>query len=174
MLADDTAILVRPVRTEDEAMFAAFFTKVSADDLRLRFFAPIKEFSHSFIARLTQIDCSRAAVLVAIEEATGEILGVVQLHGDAALKAGEFAILVRSDLKGRGLGWRLMQLMIGYGRGMGLKAIEGQVLRENRTMLRMCRELGFAGRPDPGDATIQIVSLDLQSSAADRATTSGE
>jgi acetyltransferase len=50
---------------------------------------------------------------------------------------------VRSDLKGRGIGWQLMQLVIDYARVEGLKVIEGQVLRENSTMLKMCRELGF-------------------------------
>jgi acetyltransferase len=160
-LPDGTAIRVRPVRAEDEGLFRAFFTKVSDEDLRLRFFAPIREFSHSFVARLTQIDYSRAMALLALAEDTGEMLGAVRLHVDANFDTGEYAILVRSDMKGRGIGWHLMQLIIGYARSIGLRRIEGQVLRENRTMLEMCAELGFTIRPDPEDATLVVVSLAL-------------
>jgi acetyltransferase len=173
-LDDGTPILVRPVRAEDEPMFAHFFTKVNTDDLRLRFFAPVKDFSHTFIARLTQIDYSRAMALVAIDDASGEMLGAVRIHSDSSFDKGEYAILVRSDLKGRGLGWQLMQLIIAYAHSVGLNSIEGQVLRENRTMLAMCQELGFTSRPDPGEPTIQVVSLVLQSPGAARASMPGE
>ena len=74
---------------------------------------------------------------------------------------GEFAILVRSDLKGHGLGWLLMQQMIDYARSEGLKIIEGQVLRENVRMLTMCRELGFGINTDPNDRDICVVKLAL-------------
>ena len=43
----------------------------------------------------------------------------------------EYAVLVRSDLKGKGLGWLLMQMIIEYARSEGLRTIEGQVLNEN-------------------------------------------
>ena len=98
---------------------------------------------------------------VAIEQATSAMLGVVRLHSDANYESGEYAILVRSDLKGRGLGWLLMQLIIEYARAEGLKRIEGQVLSENRTMLEMCRELGFDVAADPEDRETCRVALVL-------------
>ena len=70
---------------------------------------------------------------------------------DADYDRGEYAILVRSDLKGHGLGWLLMQLLIEYARAEGIRAIEGQVLAENTSMLKMCRELGFEISHDPDD-----------------------
>ena len=134
---------MRPVRPEDEPLYGPFFAAVTPADLRLRFFAPVKEFSHTFIARFTQIDYARAMAFIAIEESTGDMLGVVRVHADANYDSGEYAILVRSDLKGHGLGWLLMQLIIEYARGEGMRCIQGQVLQENITMLEMCRELGF-------------------------------
>src|SRR5262249_62038184 len=98
----DTKFLVRPVRPEDEPLYRPFFAAVTPQDLRLRFFAPMKEFGHRFVARLTQIDYARAMAFVAIEESSGELLGVVRLHADANYERGEYAVLVRSDLKGRG------------------------------------------------------------------------
>jgi RimJ/RimL family protein N-acetyltransferase len=85
---------------------------------------------------------------VAVDEANSEILGVVWLYSDSVHETGEYAILLISDLKGRGLGWALMQLIIEYAKSEGLKQISGQILQENSVMLKMCRELGFEVKTD--------------------------
>jgi acetyltransferase len=162
-LPDGAKIFVRPIRPEDETLYPAFLTAVTQDDLRLRFFAPVKELSHSSIARFTQIDYARAMAFIAIEEATGQMLGVVRIHADSEYRSGEYAILVRSDLKGHGLGWLLMELMIEYARTEKLTSVHGQVLQENKTMLQMCRELGFQIASDPGESGVLIVTLPLKS-----------
>ena len=111
---DGWRVFVRPIRPEDEPLIHEFLRHVTSHDLRLRFFAPMKEFSHEFIARLTQLDYARAMAFVAFDEATNELLGVVRIHSDSIYESGEYAILLRSDLKGRGLGWALMQMIIEY------------------------------------------------------------
>jgi len=128
----------------------------------------VKEFGHTFIARFTQIDYARAMAFIAIEESSGNMLGVVRLHADANYERGEYAILVRSDLKGRGLGYLLMQMILDYARAEDLKVIEGQVLAENTSMLAMCRELGFSIAPDPNDPDTCVVKLVI-STAGSRA-----
>lgn len=164
-LADGQPALVRPVRPEDDAMFREFFTHITDEDLRLRFFQSVRHFSHEFIARLTQLDYARSIALVAVHPGTHEMLGAVRLHADANYEKGEYGILVRSDLKGHGIGWKLMQIMIEYAQWQGLKVIEGQVLRENRTMLAMCESLGFTVKLDPDDPTLMNVSLPVPASA---------
>jgi acetyltransferase len=154
-------VFVRPIRPEDEPLIHEFLRHVTSHDLRLRFFAAMKEFSHEFIARLTQLDYARAMAFVAFDEATGELVGVVRIHSDSIYESGEYAILLRSDLKGRGLGWALMQLIIEYARSEGLKAISGDVLAENTVMLDMCRSLGFEVKPDPVERDICKVRLAL-------------
>ena len=84
---------------------------------------------------------------------------MVRLHANATYESGEYDVLVRSDLKGLDLGWVLMQTIIDYARSEGLCAIEGQVLRDNTTMLAMCRELGFSIQNDADDAGIAVVRL---------------
>ncbi|HVI58020.1 MAG TPA: acetate--CoA ligase family protein [Luteimonas sp.] len=165
-LADGREVFVRPVRPEDDAMFRAFFAKVSAEDLRLRFFMAVRDFSHDFIARLVQLDYARSMALVAIDPAGGEMLGAVRLLADADYDRGEYGIMVRSDLKGAGLGWQLMRMMVEVAHWLGLRAVEGQVLRENSTMLSMCRQMGFEVAPDPDDATLMRVVLPVGSGAA--------
>jgi acetyltransferase len=161
VLGEGWRVFVRPIRPEDEQHVRTFLEHVTMNDLRLRFFAPIKEFGHAFVARLTQIDYARAMAFVAFDEATHELLGGVRLHADANYESGEYAVLLRSDLKGRGLGWQLMQLIIEYAKSEGLRRIEGQVLAENTVMLQMCRSLGFKVSFDPGEADIMKVVLEL-------------
>jgi acetyltransferase len=160
---DNVSAFIRPIRPEDQRLLRDFVAKVSPNDLRLRFFAPIRELSDEFLARLTQLDYSRAIALIALNRGKSEILGVVRLHIDANFETGEYAVLVRSDLKGRGLGWRLMALIIDYARANDLQRIEGQALSENTSMLKMCNELGFEILPDPDDTTTKFVRLNLSS-----------
>jgi acetyltransferase len=163
-LADGSPAFVRPVRPEDDALFREFFARVSDDDLRLRFFQSVKHFSHEFIARLTQLDYARSIALVCIGD-DGAMLGAVRLHADANYDKGEYGILVRSDLKGHGIGWRLMTIMIEYAGWLGLREVDGQVLRENRGMLAMCEQLGFDIRPDPDDPGLMDVRLPVGKAA---------
>jgi len=160
-IRDGWRIFVRPIRPEDEPLIHQFLRHVTPEDLRLRFFAPMKEFSHEFIARLTQLDYARAMAFVAFDESGKQIVGVVRIHSDSIYENGEYAILLRSDLKGKGLGWALMQLIIEYARSEGLKTISGDVLQENTVMLEMCRHLGFEIKTDPVDPSICDVSLKL-------------
>lgn len=159
-LKDGWRISLRPLRPEDEPTIHEFLRHVTPHDLRLRFFAPMKEFTHEFIARLTQLDYARAMAFIAFDD-NNEMVGVVRLHSDSIYESGEYAILLRSDLKGRGLGWALMQLIIDYARSEGLKAISGDVLKENVVMLEMCRQLGFEIKPDPTEPDICDVRLKL-------------
>jgi RimJ/RimL family protein N-acetyltransferase len=162
VLGDGWRIFVRPIRPDDEFLIRDLLGHVSKEDLRLRFFDSIKEFSHQFIASLTDLDFTRAMAFVAIDEVSSETLGVVRLHLDSAREAGEYAILLRSDLKGRGLGWALMQLIIEYAKSEGLSRIYGQILQENSVMLKMCRELGFEVKTDAEDRGLCDVTLPLE------------
>ncbi len=161
VLGDGWRIFVRPIGPDDDRLIRDLLAHVSKQDLRLRFFDSIKEFSDQFIAGLTHLDYARAMAFVAFDEASNDILGVVRLHSDKARAAGEYAILLRSDLKGRGLGWALMQLMIEYAKSKGLRRIDGQVLQENSVMLKMCRELGFTVKADAENRGVSDVTFVL-------------
>jgi acetyltransferase len=160
-------VFVRPIRPDDEPALQELLKKVTPQDLRLRFFAVMKEFSHAFIARLTQLDYARAMAFVAIDEETEEVTGVVRLHSDSLYENGEYAILLRSDLKGRGLGWALMKLIIEYARAEGLQNVVGKVLHENTVMLAMCRALGFQIKSSKDDKDICDVTLPLGNDPAE-------
>ena len=161
VLRDGEKVLIRPLRPEDGTLYPDFLVEVTADDLRLRFFAPMREVSHELIDKLIHYDPQHAMAFIAIAEASGKMLGVVRIHDDSRGEGGEFAILVRSRLKGHGLGWLLMKHMIAYAQEKGLETVHGQVLAENSTMLTMCAELGFHVADDPGERGVKVVTLPL-------------
>lgn len=157
-------ILVRPLRPDDLRHYADFLAHVTPDDLRLRLFAPARGLSPDLLAKLTQIDYAREMAFIALEP--GEqprMLGEVRFFADPDYTRAEYAVLVRSDLKGQGLGWILMQHLISYAQAEGLKTLYGNVLRENTTMLQMCGELGFRQVLDPDDPGVAYVELDIES-----------
>lgn len=151
---------LRPIRPHDEAGLVAFLGKVRPEDMRMRFFTPRIDMSHREMARFTQIDYAREMAFVAVSGA-GEILGVSRIVADPDYTRAEYGILVRSDAKGEGLGWQLMERIIAYARKEGLEQINGAVLTENGAMLKMCRELGFSIAAEPGDPTLRRVTLVL-------------
>lgn len=150
---------VRPIRPEDETRLAEMVTRSTAEDVRLRFLGPLKEFPHLLAARLSQIDYDREMAFVAIDErdgpSRGEILGVSRFIADPDNETAEFAVMVRSDLKGRGLGFQLMRDILACAGQRGIKKVYGDVLAENKTMLQMADELGFV-REGTEDGIVRI------------------
>ncbi len=159
--AEGRSLLIRPIKPTDEPLLAAFQAKLLPEDIRFRFLAPRKEFSHKTNARFTQIDYARAMAFVALSDDQQELLGVARLEADPDYTRAEYAVIVRSDLKGQGLGWALMRQLIRYAEFEGLRELDGDVLAANERMLKMCRELGFEISADPGDLTLRKVRLTL-------------
>ena len=136
-------IVIRRTEAQDKALYADFLRDVSVEDLRLRFFARVGELSAAESNRLSHLDYSHEMAFIALDERTGEMLGLVRLKDELDEQTAEFAILVRSRLKGHGLGWLLMQRVIDYAKEKGLRRVYGDVLAENASMLQMTAELGF-------------------------------
>lgn len=139
-------IHIRPIRPEDEDAHAELLQTVDREDIRLRFFAYRKSFSHDDLARLTQIDYDREMAFIAsVNSASGNprTIGVVRTVADPDNVKAEFALLVDSAFKRRGLGRTLMQKMIGYHRAKNTQRLVGEILAENEAMLALVRGLGF-------------------------------
>jgi acetyltransferase len=149
---------IRPIRPDDEAAIVDMLQRSSRDDVRLRFFAPRSDFGHSFAARLTQVDYDREMAFVALEPGSADISGVVRLIAAPDNDKGEFAVMVRSDLKGTGLGSLLMTEILRYARERGIGRVEGEVLRENTSMLRLVRSLGFTVQASADDPSVVHVA----------------
>jgi RimJ/RimL family protein N-acetyltransferase len=161
-LRDGTPVLIRRLVAEDAALYPDFLSDVTGEDLRLRFFGPMREVSHELLDKLIHYDPACAMAFIAVDEQSQKMLGVVRLHDDTSGEAAEFDILVRSRLKEHGVGWLLMKHMIEFSKRKDLKIVQGQVLSENTTMLAMCAELGFHIADDPEDPGVKTVTLPVR------------
>ncbi len=168
-LHDGAAVFIRPLKPEDAALYPDFAAELTPNDIRLRFFAPMRELDPRLVDQLVHVDLDRAIAFAALDESSGKLLGVVRLHFED-LKRGEYAVIVRSHLKGLGLGWVLMKHMINYARAEGLEEIFGEVLSENSTMLMMCEQLGFHVADEPDSPGVKLVTLRLDSKAVEELT----
>jgi acetyltransferase len=161
-------LTLRPIRPEDEAQHRAFLEQLDPEDIRLRVFYSRRSIEHSELARLTQIDYAREMAFIATRpspQGSDETLGAVRASVDPDNRNAEFGVIVRSDLKGSGLGHQLMRKMIDHLRQRGTQRLESTVLRENTAMLELARALGFeesSNPADPEDRQLRHVSLDLQ------------
>ena len=162
-LRDGRDILLRPIRPEDEPAHHALIARMSPEDLRLRFFSYVRELRHAQMARLTQVDYDREMAFIATapdEHGEPETLGVVRTVTDPDNESAEFAVLVRSDLKGQGLGSMLMKKIIDYCRSRGTAEIKGLVLASNESMIGLARSLGFRIESGPdGDTVVARLAL---------------
>ena len=153
------AVTIRPIRPEDADAHAAFFARLTPEDVRFRFFSALKELSAEQVARMTDIDYDREMAFVAVR--AGETVGVARLVRDAFGPEGEFAVLVQPDAKGAGLAGALMERLFEWARAEGIAAVVGQVLVENRPMLAFVRHLGFAVRHLPDEMEFVEVRKEL-------------
>lgn len=159
-------IVVRPIRPEDEAQHRRFVESLDAQDLRMRFFSARNGLPRSELARLTQIDYDREMAFIAeATDAQGcpETLGVARTVSDPDNVEAEFAIAVRSDLKGQGLGTLLFAQLIEHARARGTERLVGLVLRENTRMLKLSAAMGFAADPaEPPNSGLRRMVMDLK------------
>jgi acetyltransferase len=161
-LRDGAVVRLRPIRPEDEPLLQDLASHMSPQDLRLRFFTAMKGLTHQLAARLTQIDYDREMALIALAADADHVLGVSRFAADPDNRQAEYAVEVRSDWKGRGLGYLLMTRLIDVARQRRIGELVGEVLRENTAMLQMCRALGFTIRADAKDPSLVQVSKVLQ------------
>jgi acetyltransferase len=162
-LADGRSFLLRPIRPEDEPALLRGFARLTEDEIRARFFVPMKELPHVTAARFTQIDYDREMAFVLAEQGApgvADIHAVVRLMADPDDRAAEFAIVVEGKLAGLGLGGLLLRRLIEYARSRGIVELWGDVLPDNAVMLALAHSLGFKETRTTND--VVRVSLSLQ------------
>ena len=155
------ALTLRPIRPEDAELYPRYLERMDPEDMRMRFLIPLRTLTRDTLIRLTQLDYDRDIAFVALEMATGELAGIARYSAEPDGETAEFGILIRSDLKGRGIGRILMTRLIDYAHAEGIGEIDGFVLSENEAMLDFCRTLGFTIAGAPGDPAMKQVRLTI-------------
>jgi len=160
---------LRPIRPEDELRHVEFLASLDPEDIRMRLFYSRRRMERSELARLTQIDYTREMAFIAVAAGPDgllQTLGVARAMTDPDNISAEFGVIVRSELKGGGLGRILMDKLIRYLRANGTRRLEAVVLQENTRMLEMARRLGLRDAPEQPEFDTRALVMDLQDEAA--------
>jgi len=157
-LSDGTEILLRPVKPEDEPLVKAMLASLSEATLRERFFQSIKTITHEMLIKLCNIDYDREMTMVAEVRENGarKIIGLAGLMVEPDFKSGEYAVVVHEQYHGKGIGYKLVDVLIGIAQEKGLEEFYGIVLADNRKMLRVCQKLGFTIRPLQEEDAVRV------------------
>ncbi len=161
-LSDATSVLLRPIRPEDEPLEYEMLATLSPETVRGRFFQSIKNLSHAELTRFCNIDYEREMAFIAElrEGGARRIIGVSRIIMESDMKSGEFAVLIHDDYQNKGLGYKLVDMLIGVAQEKRLEKIYGVVLSDNYRMLSICRKSGF--RLEPMEEGLTQVELLLR------------
>jgi acetyltransferase len=156
-LRDDASATIRPIRPEDEPLMVKFHQTLSDRSVYLRYFAPLtldQRIAHERLSRICFIDYDREMVLVVERRDPKtrelEILGVGRLSKLHGRNEAEFALTVRDQWHGHGLGTQLLKLLVQIGRDEKLGRITATVLADNHEMQHVARKAGFKVEHRPG------------------------
>ncbi|MFZ3255168.1 MAG: bifunctional acetate--CoA ligase family protein/GNAT family N-acetyltransferase [Syntrophales bacterium] len=163
-LTEGTAVLLRPIRPEDEPAEHEMLSTLSQETLRTRFFSAIKDISHEWLILFCNIDYDRHMAIVAELRENGKkkMIGVARLIMNPDLTSGEVAVLVHDRFQGKGLGYKLVEVLIEIARERGLEDVRADTLTENEKMLRIFRHLGFTTRGGAGGTSEAVLKLKEQ------------
>ena len=167
-------LTLRAIRPEDEAQHLAFLGRLDPEDVRMRIFYSRRSIERSELARLTQIDYERETAIVAVApgpDGVEETLGVARALADPDNIDAEFGIIVRSDVKGTGLGRLLMTKLIRTLRAQGTHRLVASVLVANDRMLGLATALGFVSGPPAEADDTKTIYLTLRTGGSAQAET---
>jgi acetyltransferase len=148
-LADGRAVTIRPIVPEDEAAERRFFERLSGETRRLRFMRFVRSLNVELVHTFTHVDYDRhmAFVCEAAPEGAPTIVGEARYAANPNGESCEFSIVIDDDWHKTGIAGLLMNALMRYARTSGFKTMEGIVLRDNRTMAKFVRGLGFEVAP---------------------------
>ena len=155
-LADGRQVTLRPIRPDDEAAERKFFGRLSAEMRRLRFMRFVRSVNEELVHTFTRVDYDRhmAFVCEATLDCGEEIVGEARYAANPDGESCEFSVVIADDWHNSGIGGLLMNALMRYARASGFKTMEGIVLRDNRTMVKFVRALGFEVTPVEEEPTL--------------------
>jgi acetyltransferase len=156
------SLSVRPANEGDELALEAFFDRVTAQDRRFRFLSAQAHVGPEMLAPLTHGDHLRSENFLAFDAPNGELVASAMLACDKPLDTGEIAISVRSDWRGKGVSWALLDLIAIEAAKRGLRRVISIEDRANHAAIELEREKGFTARAVDGDATLVMLEKVLR------------
>ena len=161
VLRDGSVGHVRPITPQDAAGIRAFHAKQSDESIYLRFFAPLRELSERDVHRFTNVDhVTRVALVVTVR---ADIIGIGRFDKIDATSA-EVAFNISDHYQGKGIGSVLLEHLAMIGQEVGVERFIAEVLPQNRKMLNVFQEAGYAVEHHFEDGVI-AVAFDIRPTA---------
>src|SRR5579859_3976051 len=159
VLRDGATVIVRPVRPDDQAALARFYTGLSLESRVFRFFAAVAN-ADSLARGMTNIDYKSRYGIVAVAGSDDRVVGHAMYVQEGPRKA-ELALAIADAYQGRGLGTILLGQLAEAATLAGIEVLEAIVKPENHRMLDMLRESGFplVARSEPGEVRAEMPTL---------------
>jgi GNAT superfamily N-acetyltransferase len=156
-MPDPPPVSIRPVRRSDARLLLRGFARLSDESRYQRFLAPMPELSESMVRYLTDVDHHDHEALVALDDATGEGVGVARYVRDSSdPRRAEAAVTVIDDWQGRGVGTLLLELLAGRAREEGIERFTALMLASNDEMMELLESLGPVRVIDREAGTVEV------------------
>jgi len=152
---------VRPAAAADERELISLFEHASPEDLRFRFLSSVGKVGHSFAYPMVDVDHERTENLLAFDARDGSLVASVMIAADEHMKDAEVAVMVRSDLKGRGIGWAMLAHSCDYAAARGFHKVHSVELCDNRSAITLEKEMGFKASPCQDDMSLTVLTKTL-------------
>ena len=152
---------LRPACAEDEPKLTVFLRRLNPEDLRFRFLSAVKGASPGLAHALVDIDHTQTENLLAFDN-QNELVATTMIAAPRGADAAEVAVAVRSDLKGHGVGWSMLDQACNYARSRGFKTLQSVQMSDDRAAIALEKEMGFRAQPNPDDMSLTTLSKDLE------------
>ncbi len=158
VLRDGSVGHVRPIRPDDADGIRTFHSGQSEESIYLRFFAPIRELSDRDVQRFTQVDnVDRVALVVTVR---GAIIGIGRWDR-IDRRSAEVAFNISDHYQGKGIGSVLLEHLAAIAQELGVERFVAEVLPQNRRMLNVFKEAGYAVHHHFEDGVVEV-SFDIR------------
>ena len=158
VLRDGSTVHLRPIRADDDDRLLEMLQRMSEQALYYRFLT-IPKIDRERAQQLSRVDLDRQRVLAA--EYSDEIVATAGYYVGTHADRAEVAFAVADTWRGRGIGTRMLECLADIGRRSGIRTFDAYVLGENRRMMDVFLESGFAVTRVL-DRGVFHVSLDLE------------
>jgi acetyltransferase len=155
-------LTMRAAGPDDAPKLQALFDQLTPEDLRFRFLSSVAHVDADRIGQMLEPSSGSSATILGIDT-NGEAVAAAMIAADDKGQEAEVAISVRRDMKGRGVGWTMLDFVRRFALRQGFRALYSIESRDNRAAIDLEREAGFSFEACEGDACDVVARIPLAS-----------
>jgi GNAT superfamily N-acetyltransferase len=157
VLRDGSRIRLRQGHRSDKALLLRGFARLSPESRHRRFLGATPKMSGETVRYLTEIDHHDHEAIAALDEETGDGIGIARYIRDPARPdVAEAAVTVIDDWQAKGVGTLLFEVLAGRARTEGIRTFTALMLASNQAMMDVLKALGPVRIIDQEAGTVEV------------------